>query len=320
MNQHFATEGAHSRSAPPYVACPASVDNLKDSLQLALDTHQGLPAAGHLPLPTPLSHQHPTLQPSPPTRRRWPRKTSKTRTRPTGMVKPTALIQALWFTLQSVLRLPLAPLAPQDTMTLASVLHTPVTDGGCWWAKPKRIATASFVDLLPHDRPGEGDVREPVRSGRRTTSWTRLLRHRRRRRRRRRRPSLPPDARPVDHSIRPDNIVLEGVCCGPAARFPSLSSWAKTSASPKSAHVRIDPDRGRRRRLIEGFDVGGRGGRLVGWSGGELVCGGGCVGAKRGSGCVGAKRGAAVLLARPPALMSVTTLRGGYRGELELDV
>ncbi|KAK3358073.1 hypothetical protein B0T25DRAFT_580040 [Lasiosphaeria hispida] len=37
------------------------------------------------------------------------------------------------------------PLAPFETMTLAYVLNAFVTYD-CWWAKPKDIATASFVD------------------------------------------------------------------------------------------------------------------------------------------------------------------------------
>jgi len=64
-----------------------------------------------------------------------------------GLVKLTALLQALWFTLQSIVRMAHGlPLAPLETMTLAYVFNAFVTYG-CWWAKPKDIATASFVDL-----------------------------------------------------------------------------------------------------------------------------------------------------------------------------
>ncbi|KAK0622629.1 hypothetical protein B0T14DRAFT_514169 [Immersiella caudata] len=64
-----------------------------------------------------------------------------------GLVKFTALLQAIWFTLQSIVRMAHGlPLAPLETMTLAYVLNAFVTYG-CWWAKPKDIATAAFVDL-----------------------------------------------------------------------------------------------------------------------------------------------------------------------------
>ncbi len=64
-----------------------------------------------------------------------------------GLVKLAALFQALWFTLQSIVRMAHSlPLAPLETMTLAYVLNAFVTYA-CWWAKPKDIATVSFVDL-----------------------------------------------------------------------------------------------------------------------------------------------------------------------------
>ncbi|SPQ20904.1 2e0332dd-2639-4ba2-b789-3678d10ef824 [Thermothielavioides terrestris] len=64
-----------------------------------------------------------------------------------GLVKLTALLQAFWFTLQSVVRVAHGyPLASIETMTLAYVFNAFVTYG-CWWAKPKDIATASFVEL-----------------------------------------------------------------------------------------------------------------------------------------------------------------------------
>ncbi|KAL2022011.1 hypothetical protein VTK56DRAFT_6251 [Thermocarpiscus australiensis] len=64
-----------------------------------------------------------------------------------GLVKLAALLQVIWFTLQSAIRAAHGlPLAPLETMTLAYVFNALVTYG-FWWEKPKDIATASFVDL-----------------------------------------------------------------------------------------------------------------------------------------------------------------------------